>query len=319
MLSITADSAAPLRTVTGRRERDLRGGLAASGAILCRGFPPVSDADFREILTRFGGPVLEYSERSSPRRQLSERVYSSTEYPSDQEIFYHNENSYQVAWPRVLGFTCREAADSGGATRLADCRQVLARIPPGILAQFERHGWCYTRNFRQGLGLSWQEVFRTSARDEVDKYCRSHGLRADWIGASRLRVTSDRRRAVVAHPGTGERVWFNHAAFFHHSTLPAEIAEALHVGVAAEDLPSNSYLGNGETVSPESMAAVRQAYRAVAQPVDWEPGDVLIIDNMLTAHSRSPFTGNRQVSVAMAGLIQASDVSGRAAAGEETR
>jgi alpha-ketoglutarate-dependent taurine dioxygenase len=303
-----ADATTPLVDVTKRRESEIFTELKTFGAILFRGFPQISDAEFKEILMRFGGPVLEYSERSSPRRQISDRVYSSTEYPQDQEIFYHNENSYQVAWPRILGFVCRVRADSGGETLVADCRSVLSRIDRDILAEFEEHGWSYIRNFYPGLGLPWQEVFGTSNRHEVDEYCRSHGLQVDWSGPSRLRVTSGPRATVAEHPITGEKVWFNHAAFFHYSTLPAEIAETLYAGMATEDLPSNSYFGNGESISRRSLDEVRQTYRNVSQSVNWQLGDVLLIDNMLMAHGRCPFTGNRQISVAMSGLIEAKDV-----------
>jgi alpha-ketoglutarate-dependent taurine dioxygenase len=33
--------------------------------------------------------------------------------------------------------------------------------------------------------------------------------------------------------------------------------------------------------------------------VDWRPGDVLLIDNVLVAHGRRPFEGSRRVLVAM--------------------
>jgi alpha-ketoglutarate-dependent taurine dioxygenase len=32
----------------------------------------------------------------------------------------------------------------------------------------------------------------------------------------------------------------------------------------------------------------------------WEKGDVLMVDNMLTAHSRRPFLGERKILVGMA-------------------
>jgi alpha-ketoglutarate-dependent taurine dioxygenase len=303
-----SDTARGLADFAEANESDVAAELATCGAILFRGFPQISDAEFKEVLTRFGGPVLEYSERSSPRREISARVYSSTEYPSDQDIFFHNENSYQVAWPKILGFVCREPAESGGETPVADCRSVLERIDHGVLAQFEEHGWSYTRNFYPGLGLPWQEVFGTTDRSEVDEYCQAHALHTEWTGKSALRVTSSRKAALAEHPISGEQVWFNHAAFFHYSTLPAEISETLYAGMAAENLPSNSYFGNGESISPESMELIRQAYETVSQPVEWALGDVLLIDNMLMAHGRRRFSGSRRISVAMAGLIEAKDV-----------
>jgi alpha-ketoglutarate-dependent taurine dioxygenase len=303
------DSRTTLPDFAERHESDITAELMTRGAILFRDFPRISDAEFRDILTRFGGPALEYSERSSPRKQLSDRVYSSTEYAADQEIFFHNENSYQIAWPKLLGFICREPADSGGETLVADCRSVLAGLDQLILAEFTRHGWAYVRNFYPGLGLPWQEVFGTTDRSAVDQYCRSHQLQPEWIGKSRLRVFSGRRAAIATHPVTGQSVWFNHAAFFHYSTLPAEISDTLYGGMPTEDLPANSYLGNREPISQESMAVIRQAYRAASQSVAWAADDVLVIDNMMMAHARRPFTGDRRISVAMAGAIEAKDVT----------
>lgn len=33
----------------------------------------------------------------------------------------------------------------------------------------------------------------------------------------------------------------------------------------------------------------------------WQPGDIMVIDNMLMAHGREPFTGKRRIIVAMTG------------------
>lgn len=299
----TGNQAASLPSFVEEHATELAAHLTTRGAVLFRGFRPISDQEFTGILNQIGGQVLEYSERSSPRREISDRVYSSTEYPADQEIFFHNENSYQVTWPSVLGFLCRKPAEAGGETPLADCRAVLRRIDEDIVAKFVEHGWSYVRNFYPGLGLPWQEVFQTSDPSKVDEYCSDHRLKTSWIGSSQLRVSSDARPAVKTHPTTGEQIWFNHAAFFHYSTLPAEIADVLYGGMDPEDLPSNSYLGNGETIDADAVSAIREAYREESQPVSWQRDDVLLIDNMLIAHGRRPFTGDRRLSVAMAGVI----------------
>jgi alpha-ketoglutarate-dependent taurine dioxygenase len=35
----------------------------------------------------------------------------------------------------------------------------------------------------------------------------------------------------------------------------------------------------------------------------WQKGDILMVDNMLAAHGREPFTGPRKIMVAMAELF----------------
>ena len=42
---------------------------------------------------------------------------------------------------------------------------------------------------------------------------------------------------------------------------------------------------------------------------DMLPGDLLLVDNIRTAHSREPFEGPRQVLVAMADVVRLADCS----------
>lgn len=48
---------------------------------------------------------------------------------------------------------------------------------------------------------------------------------------------------------------------------------------------------------------IRRAYEVETYRFQWQRGDVLLLDNMLVSHShshsRTPFTGKRQVLVAM--------------------
>jgi alpha-ketoglutarate-dependent taurine dioxygenase len=48
------------------------------------------------------------------------------------------------------------------------------------------------------------------------------------------------------------------------------------------------------------MDEIRGAYDSETVKFDWQRGDLLLVDNMLVAHGREPFTGNRKVLVAMA-------------------
>jgi alpha-ketoglutarate-dependent taurine dioxygenase len=56
------------------------------------------------------------------------------------------------------------------------------------------------------------------------------------------------------------------------------------------------------------MDALRAAYEAETVTFDWERGDVLLVDNMLTSHARSSFRGPRRVLVAMADPYERDDL-----------
>jgi hypothetical protein len=67
-----------------------------------------------------------------------------------------------------------------------------------------------------------------------------------------------------------------------------------------DGLPRNSYFGDGSPISSDILSAIREAYDAEALMFPWERDDALLLDNMLMAHSRSSFTGERKVIVGMA-------------------
>lgn len=273
--------------------------LAEHGALLFRGFGARAAEEFGRFCRAASGDLLAYRERSSPRSQVAENIYSSTDYPPDRSIFLHCEHSYSLTFPLRLYFFCETPAASGGETPLADTRGVYRRIDPRVRERFAERGWMYVRNFGDGLGLPWQTSFQTSDRAEVERYCRAADISVEWKDGDRLR-TRQVREAVVRHPRTGEPVWFNHITFFHVTTLEDSIRETLLAGVEEADLPNNSYYGDGSPIEPEVVEHLRQAYRDETVSFPWERGDILVLDNMLSAHGRSPYAGPRKILVAMA-------------------
>ena len=233
--------------------------LFKHGAILFRGFDIGAVNGFERFIKIISGELLEYKERSSPRSAVIGRIYTSTDYPADQSIFLHNENSYQHTWPMKIFFFCVTPARQGGETPIADCRKVLQRIGTEIIECFERKKWMCVRNFGDGFGIPWQTVFQTTDKDAVEEYCRKAGIECEWKAGNRLR-TRQVRPAISVHPRTGERVWFNHLAFFHLSTLPSRVREALLLEFAEENLPTNTYYGDGSQIEPEVLDEIRSAY-----------------------------------------------------------
>lgn len=277
----------------------LAGELAKHGGILFRGFEVEGISGCERLIEAVSDRALEYRERSSPRSNVGGNIYSSTDYPSDQNIFLHNENSYQEAFPLKIFFSCITPSAQGGETPIADCRRVYERIDPKVRSRFLDEGWMYVRNFGAGFGLPWQTVFQTSDRIEVESYCREHGIDTEWKDGNRL-ATRAVRRAAGRHPRTGENTWFNHATIFHVTTLAPAVRDALLAEFAEEDLPSNSYYGSGAPIEPEVLEHLREAYHRETVIFPWQKGDFLMLDNMLVAHGRQPFSGERKVVVGMA-------------------
>jgi alpha-ketoglutarate-dependent taurine dioxygenase len=271
--------------------------LMEHGAILFRGFFD-SISEFELFIRTVSGDLAPYQDRSSPRHPVSGNIYTSTDHPADQRIPLHNENSYSSAFPMKLFFACVTPAERGGETPIADGRKILGRIAPAIRERFIEKQVMYVRNFGDGFGLGWRSVFQTDDKAAVEEYCRANDIKAEWKSGDRLR-TIQTRPAVARHPRTGDEVWFNHAVFFHVSTLEPVIREALLSDFSEEDLPTNVYYGDGAPIEASTLDELRAAYAAETVAFAWEAGDCLMVENMLAAHGREPFAGNRKIIVGM--------------------
>lgn len=273
--------------------------LLEHGAVLFRGFCVRSAPEFEQFIKAVSGEAMKYQERSSPRSEVGGNVYTSTDYPPRQSIFPHNEHSYSRTFPARISFFCLKPAEQGGETPIADCRKILKRIAPETVDKFIEKKWMYLRNYGDGYGLPWQTVFQTTDRGAVEEYCRKNLIEFEWKDQNRLR-TWQVRPAVIRHPRTGELVWFNHATFFHVTTLDSRIRNALSSLFKEEDLPNNTYYGDHEPIEHSVLDQLRNAYLQETVSFPWRQGDVLMLDNMLTAHSRKPYSGPRKILVAMA-------------------
>jgi alpha-ketoglutarate-dependent taurine dioxygenase len=292
--------------------RDLvREKLRHHGGLLFRGFELGSAADFE----RFAGslcPELFGEYGDLPREGATTKVYGATPYPADQPILYHNESSHLDRWPMKIFFFCIQPPLTGGETPIVDCRRVLELLDPELRRRMTEKGLVYVRNFAPGLDVSWENFYRTADRAEVERKCREACTEFEWVGEQGLR-TRQRRAAVGRHPLTGEEVFFNQVQLHHSSSLAREVRQSLLKVFGEEGLPRNVVYGDGTPISDEEMAAVDRAYEASAVLFPWRRGDVLMLDNMMVAHGRKAYTGERKIVVTMGEIVQEAEVQARAA------
>lgn len=298
VLVIASAPGTPLPSTTEERTQ-IEAHLRTRGAVLLRGFAVTSRLHFSTFAESFGHPLINYELGSTPRTALGAGVYTSTEYPAHRSIPLHNEQSYTRSWPMKLWFHCAQAAASGGETPIADSRRIYQRMPAHVRERFARDGLRYVRNFGAGLDVEWPRVFGTEDRAEVERICARRGIQLEWAADGQLR-TIERVQAVAEHPHTGERVWFNQAHLFHISALPRDEREALIDICGMERLPRNVYFGDGSPIDDALLDEVRSVLQAERVSLPWQTGDVLMLDNMLVAHAREPYSGARKVLVAMA-------------------
>jgi alpha-ketoglutarate-dependent taurine dioxygenase/acyl carrier protein/NRPS condensation-like uncharacterized protein len=283
-----------------RNRQFLETNLLQHGAMLFRGF----NIDSVDEFARFARSIREelFGEYGDlPREDVGSKVYGSTPYPADETILFHNESSHMHRWPTLIWFCCLKAPVHGGETPIVDCRKIYQRLDPALSERFEQKGLMYVRNFTDGLDVSWQDFFRTKDKAAVESYCRSASIEFEWKRGNGLR-TRELCRAVISHPQTGEKVFFNQLQLHHPSCLAPAVQESLRLMMKPEDFPRNVFYGDGSPIPDEVVSELLELYWQTAVSFPWREGDVLMVNNMLVAHARKPFVGPRKIVVAMADM-----------------
>lgn len=286
----------PLMDAFSRLGVEIEAHLAVVGGVLLRGFSVPTVQHFQQFAAAFGHALLAYEFASTPRSAVASGIYTSTEYPAHQHIPLHNEQAYTREWPMKIWFHCVTASRSGGETPIADSRAIHRRMPAGIRRRFEP-GIVYVRNYGD-FDVPWQKVFNTDSRSEVEAFCRRAQIEWAWTDDG-LRTTQ-LCQGVETHPRTGDKVWFNQGHLFHASNLQPEVRESLEDLLGAENLPRNVCFADGSPIPDSIFDEVRAVLAEETVIFPWQAGDVLMLDNMLAAHARTPFEGARKVVVAMA-------------------
>ncbi|MHC0433604.1 TauD/TfdA family dioxygenase [Streptomyces sp. O3] len=280
--------------------------LHRSGAVLLRGLPVTDAAGFADARDALIHTQAGYKEKATPRTDFGAGVFSSTDLPAIQPIRLHNENSYTLDFPGVLLFGCVTAPEEGGATTVGDMRRALQLLPADLRERFARHGWLLVRHYSELAGLPWHQTFATQDKAVAEAYCRENVVGYEWLDEDTLRTTQ-RRSAVVTHPVTGEQSWFNHFAFWNNHTLDPDVREVLIETYGEDQLPFNTYLGDGSPLTEDEVAAINAVYDEVTVRETWQRGDVMLVDNILCAHGREAFRGDRKILVAMGEPVALAD------------
>lgn len=309
----------------------VHGQLVEHGALRFRGFGIDTPQRFEALARSIDDDLKNNYLGTSPRDGLTDYVFSASELPDYFPIPQHCEMSFCGTPPRRLFFQCLEApAPGSGETPLCDFRKVWRDLPDELCKRFEEKGIRIVRNYSgpsenersddPTMLKSWDEMFLTRDREEVERQCRDEGFETEWLADDGLRLIST-QLAFKDHPVDGTRSWFNHITTFHSSTALAElsriaayrpserhqglvkIATSLHEKLEAtppEERSMHCTHLDGSEISLADLDLVRDMVwqHLVVEP--WENGDVVAIDNYSVSHGRLPYEGPRQVAVCWA-------------------
>lgn len=288
--------------------------LSKYGGVLFRSSPLESPEDFANAIRQLGlGKFVDYIGGDSPRNKLNDAVYTSTEAPPSIKIPLHNELSFVKHYPKNICFFCQIPPKAKGETIIADARKVYDAIDQNVKQRFVDKGLRYVScyfykskvmdllNKLQPSHKSWIQVFETHSKTEVEKKCQENEFEFKWTKNDWLQI-SQVRPAVMAHPVSGEQVWFNQAHLYDFS--PKLLGLWRYLGAKAFYCYPHTKLhqifyADHTPIQRSDLYHVMDVLDAQTIAFPWQKGDILILDNVLAMHGRAVFEGKRRILTAM--------------------
>eukprot|EP00930_Biecheleria_cincta_P073618 TRINITY_DN60897_c0_g1_i1.p1 TRINITY_DN60897_c0_g1~~TRINITY_DN60897_c0_g1_i1.p1 ORF type:complete len:389 (-),score=89.36 TRINITY_DN60897_c0_g1_i1:169-1296(-) len=310
---------------------EIEGSLREHGALLFRDFPLRSAEDFDAFVSAFEGwEDLSYETSMSfaVRKRCTGRICTTNEGKSGGLVFHH-EQAQTPLWPSKVFFCCQKAAapGDGGGTGVSPSDLVLAQLRkkyPEFVQKCEKEGVRYTiyagpeQDASKGAGRSWKSFFHVKSREECEQFMRAGGWEWEWgkgpqgvdMPADFLKFTTPRLDAVKIAPGTDKKCFFNQ--------LIATTANALEfskVGVDGggydplKDVPTQEGIdacvrfSGGDSVDLSILLDAKQMCEENAYDIQWQDGDVALLDNYLVMHARRIWNGPAGTRQVLASLV----------------
>ncbi|MFE6636044.1 TauD/TfdA family dioxygenase [Streptomyces tendae] len=295
---VEADGSTDAAVWTAEHRDALRDLVAEHGALTVRELGLRTPADVEAVLHRLADRTATEREAFAARDTHAPGVYSSSAWPPNQPMCMHHEVSYTTRCPGLLLFACLRPPTRGGAVALADSAAVLRALPAELVDRFEREGWLLTRAYHDEIGATPTQSFGTDDHGAVEAYCRDNAVDCAWQPDGSLH-TRQHRAAVLRHPVSGQRCWFNQIAFLNEWTMAPDVREFLVDEYGPDGLPFNSRYGNGDPVPPDVVEHINKVYEAHSVRRPLHTGDLTLVDNLRVAHGREAYEGPREVVVAM--------------------
>ena len=254
----------------------------------------ISEAAENPLLKRFYWENFTYEDSLSNAVRVvhSPRVFSANEAPPETTIFLHHEMAQTPLFPSKLFFFCQKAANKGGSTPI--CRsdhlwELIQEELPAFSVNCRERGLKYTNvmpaeeDLKSGMGRTWQSTLSVDSPKEAEFRLNELGYTWEWLNGNELKVTTPVLPAI-RELSDGRYSFFN------------QLIAAFKGWKDARNDPSKSItFGDGSIINPYDISKISDLADAITFDLQWEDGDLAIIDNFLCMHGRRSYTGTRKV------------------------
>jgi alpha-ketoglutarate-dependent taurine dioxygenase len=270
--------------------------LSYTGAILFRGFPVKDSETYDEFFSAFQYPNFTYKDSLSNavRINYTEYVFTANEAPKDVEIYLHNEMAQTPIYPGRISLFCENSADEGGATVVCRSDEIYKRLlqaAPEETKKLESVGVKYTTVMpnedrpESGQGRSWKSTLSVTSVNEAESKLKSLGYSWEWFEDGALKAQTSALPAIRI-------VQENRKVFFN------QIIAAYMGWDGVKDDPSIALcFGDNSPFDKAYLNKIVEIAEELSFDINWQNGDVALVDNNLAMHGRRPYSGDKKRKV----------------------
>ncbi|KAF2711404.1 Clavaminate synthase-like protein [Pleomassaria siparia CBS 279.74] len=284
------------------------------GAVLLRGLPIKTPDDYSRVAHAFGFEAHEEVGRPPIRTILAKNVKTANEGPPELPIWPHNEYGWSTVNPAWLTFSCLAVPSSGGATPIISSiglANALQKQAPDFYQKLLAHGVRYVYRYgreqvQSNTGASIFAAYgqhveegddEQTIKRKVEAEVRRHSNRFEWHEDGSLSVTHV-VPIIRKHTSTGLATWFGNLTSAYGRSRHHGATRPPYRGDDDSYHPPPTY-GDGTIIEREYLELALNIAEAMQVDLDWEEGDIVLIDNYAAMHSRRPWTGKRTVLAAL--------------------
>jgi len=287
-----------IRWIEGRRD-EIFDYAEKHGAVLFRGFGVDTPDDFAGVVEAFDLDNMPYIGGAAVRNKVAgNKILTANEAPPSEPIPFHHEMAQVPSPPHYLVFCCDIAPAEGGETPIVLSHEIYdwaAANCPEFMAKVEDLGVRYVRVLPEAddptsaIGRSWKSTYQAETREQAEAAMAEQGTEWEWLDNGNVKTTTAVLPAVRTDERTGQKTFFN------------SMVAAYRGWVDSRNDPKKAIvLGDGSPVDKEAMDGIADFMDSACVKFRWIKGDVLLVDNRLTMHSRSPYTPPRRILASVA-------------------
>ncbi len=265
--------------------------------------------DYKPFSSYVGGTSI----RSAP---VTGNVYKSTELPPDVTIPLHQEMAYVSVIPDYISLFCSSAASDNQKTNLVGNMVKFTHSLPDWVFDKYRGRTARLRRFMPPRGITegmfrlrrcWNDMMGTSDRDEAQAIAAERNWKIRWTKDDFLEVLQEPFPFFRNHPIHGE-VWCTQA-FAYLPVIQSYLAEKdgrvddwNRMQTALREAPEtldSAVFDDDSPLADDDALFIHKHLEGQTHALALQDGELLILDNILWAHGRSPFQGTRRIFVSL--------------------